>query len=50
MKETIISMTCLWFVFLSALAIDKPDLVGKWQAKVEYAFLMEAEKIGMWGE
>lgn len=28
----------------------QPEQVGMWQANVEYAFLMEAEKIGMWGE
>lgn len=50
MKDTIISLTCLWFVFLSVLAIDKPDLVGKWQAKAEYAFILYAEEIGMWSE
>lgn len=27
-----------------------PETVGKWQANVEYAFILEAEKIGMWSE
>ena len=27
-----------------------PEVVGQWQAKVEFAFLEEAEKIGLWGE
>ena len=31
------------------LSLD-PETVGKWQAKVEFAFLEEAEKIGLWGE
>ena len=50
MKDTIISLTCLWFVFVSALAIDKPEWVGQWQAKAEYAFILEAERLGMWSE
>ena len=27
-----------------------PETVGKWQAKAEYAFILEAERIGMWSE
>lgn len=50
MKNTVVTLTCVWFVILSALAIDRPDLVGRWQAQMEYAFLMEAERIGMWSE
>ena len=50
MKDAIISLTCAWFVGLSVVAVVYPEYVGKWQAKAEYAFLMEAEKIGMWSE
>lgn len=27
-----------------------PEIVGKWQAKAEYTFILEAERIGMWSE
>lgn len=50
MKDNIVSMTCLWFFFVSWIVLLSPEYVGQWQAKMEYAFLMEAEKIGMWGE
>lgn len=28
----------------------QPEQVGVWQAKVEYGFMMEAERINLWGE
>ena len=31
------------------LSLD-PEVVGQWQAKVEFAFLEEADKLGLWGE
>lgn len=27
-----------------------PEEYGKWKAHAEYAFILEAERIGMWGE
>lgn len=27
-----------------------PETVGKWQAKAEYAFILESERIGIWSE
>ena len=50
MRNTVVEMTCLWFVFLSVVVVSYPEVVGQWQAKVEFAFLEEAEKIGLWGE
>lgn len=50
MKDIVVALTCMWFVFLSVVAVDKPEFVGKWQAKAEYAFILHAEEIGMWSE
>lgn len=50
MKDTIISLTCIWLVFLSVVSVVYPEWVGQWQAKVEYAFILHAEEIGMWSE
>lgn len=50
MKDAIVSLTCLWFVFLSVAAVVSPEWVGTWQARAELAFLNEAEKLNMWGE
>ena len=50
MTKTIVSLTCLWFVFLSVAVVSHPELIGQWQAKAEYAFILEAERLGMWSE
>lgn len=50
MKDNMVYITCAWFVVLSILVIRNPEWVGQWQAQMEYAFLMEAERIGMWSE
>lgn len=50
MKDTILSLILLWLVSLSVVAVVYPEWVGHWQAKVEYGFLMEAERINLWGE
>lgn len=50
MKDIIVSMTCLWLFFVSWTVLLFPEMAGQWKAKMEYAFLMEAEKIGMWSE
>lgn len=50
MKDTTLSLTWAWFVFLSVVAVVYPEWVGQWQAKVEYGFLMEAERINLWSE
>ncbi len=46
----IYKLTALWFVFLSVVVVACPEWVGAWQAKAELAFVVEAEKIGLWGE
>jgi hypothetical protein len=46
----IYKLTALWFVFLSVVAVTSPEWVGTWQARAELAFVVEAEKIGLWGE
>ena len=46
----IVSLTCLWFVFLSVVGVSTPSVVGTWQARAELAFINEAERIGLWGE
>lgn len=50
MRNIVVEMTCLWFVFLSVVVVSYPEVVGRWQAKVEFAFLEEADKLGLWGE
>lgn len=50
MRNAVISLTLLWLVFLSVVAVVYPEWVGHWQAKAEYGFLMEAEKLGLWGD
>jgi len=50
MRNAVTSLTCLWFVSLSVVAVVYPKWVGQWQANVEYGFLMEAEHINLWGE
>lgn len=37
-------------VLLALWTFLDPETVGQWQAKVEFAFLEEAEKIGLWSE
>lgn len=37
-------------VLLALWAFLDPEVVGQWQAKVEFAFLEEADKLGLWGE
>lgn len=46
----IYKLTCLWFVSISVVVLAYPEVIGRWQAKAELAFLVEAEKIGLWGE
>lgn len=50
MKDFSIALTCAWFVVLSVFVVTNPTWVGTWQARVELAFLNEAERIGMWSE
>lgn len=50
MKDAIVILTCLWFVVLSVVALTNPQWVGSWQAKAEMAFVVEADKIGLWSE
>lgn len=50
MKNMIVSLTCLWFVFLSVMVIRHPEWIGSWQARVEMSFVVEADRIGLWGE
>jgi hypothetical protein len=46
----IYKLTCLWFVSISVVVLAHPEAVGRWQARAELAFLVEAERIGLWGE
>lgn len=50
MNNAVLSLTCVWFVFLSVAAIQHPEWVGQWKAKVEYYFIVEAGEIGVWSE
>lgn len=50
MTKAIVSLTCVWFVFLSVAIVSHPELIGKWQARAELAFLEEADRIGLWDE
>lgn len=50
MKDTVVIVTCLWFIFISWVILMFPEAAGAWQAKAEYAFILHAEEIGMWGE
>ena len=50
MKDAVVALTCIWFVFLSVVSVVYPEWVGQWQAKAEYAFLMEADNLGLWSE
>lgn len=48
--KVVVSLTCLWFVFLSAVAVSTPSVVGAWQARAELAFYKEADRINLWVE
>lgn len=50
MNNFSIALTCAWFVVLSVFVVTNPEWVGQWQAKAEYAFILEAERLGLWGE
>lgn len=50
MKNLTVTLTCAWFVFLSVVVVVYPEWVGSWQARAEMAFMVEADRINLWGE
>lgn len=50
MKDLIVSLTCLWAIFLSLAVIGSPEWIGSWQARAELAFVVEADRINLWSE
>lgn len=50
MKDAVVIVTCLWFIFISWVILVFPEAAGAWQANVEFAFVEEADRLGLWGE
>lgn len=50
MKDTAITICCVWYLLLSLFIITHPEWVGAWKAQVEFGFYLEATRLGMWSE